>query len=63
MGRSSVAIVVRRDGPTSPEGRVILDELSAMLAVSRETEGNRGFSSPTSNGAFYIARTALREPL
>ncbi|WP_309911461.1 GNAT family N-acetyltransferase [Caballeronia sp. LZ035] len=66
MSQSSVAIVVSRDDPTSPEGTRLLDELSAMLAVFSGDGGQSRFQLAdfrSSNGAFCIARTALGEPV
>jgi hypothetical protein len=66
MSQSSVAFVARREDPTSPEGQLLLDELSAILAVFSGDGGQSRFRLAdfrASGGTFYIAPTALGEPL
>jgi ribosomal protein S18 acetylase RimI-like enzyme len=66
MTHSSIAITVRREDPTSPDGQVLLDELSAMLAVFSGDGGQSRFHLAdfhSANGMFYVARTAFGEPV
>jgi GNAT superfamily N-acetyltransferase len=66
MTQSSIAITIRREDPTSLDGQMLLDELSAMLAVFSGDGGQSRFHLAdfrSANGVFYIARTALGEPV
>jgi ribosomal protein S18 acetylase RimI-like enzyme len=66
MAQSSIAITVRREDPASTDGQVLLDELSAMLALFSGDGGQSRFDIDefrSANGMFYVARTALGEPV
>lgn len=66
MAHSSIAITVQREDPASIDGRILLDELSANLALFSGDGGQSRFDVPefrSASGMFYVARTALGEPV
>ncbi|WP_053572219.1 GNAT family N-acetyltransferase [Caballeronia cordobensis] len=66
MAHSSIAITVQREDPVSIDGRILLDELSAMFAIISGDGGQSRFDLAefrSANGVFYVARTALGEPV
>jgi ribosomal protein S18 acetylase RimI-like enzyme len=66
MAQSSIAITVRREDPASPDAHILLDELSAMLALYSGDGGQSRFHLAdfrSANGMFYVARTALGEAI
>ncbi|MGF6266037.1 ribosomal protein S18 acetylase RimI-like enzyme [Paraburkholderia youngii] len=66
MTESCIAITVRREDPASLDGQILLDELSATLAVFSGDGGQSRFCLAdfhSSKGRFYVARTLVGEPV
>ncbi|BAO92605.1 GNAT family N-acetyltransferase [Caballeronia cordobensis] len=66
MAHSSIALTVQREGSASIDGRILLVELSAMLVIFSGDGGQSRFDLAefrSANGMFYVARTALGEPV
>jgi GNAT superfamily N-acetyltransferase len=66
MTRIGVQLVIQREDPWSTDARLLLDELSATLALFTRHSGQASFFLEdfcTPRAAFLIARTAAGEPV